>query len=86
MRDSRRRRALLNQIRALEFMAVELNLYLNSHPTDRRALRDYNAYTQQLMVLRNEYQRQYGPLTNFGTAQSGYPWAWINDPWPWEID
>ena len=84
MRDSRR--ALLDQIRAIEFMAVELNLYLNSHPSDQRALRDYNAYTQQLMMLKNEYQRRYGVLTNFGNGQSRYPWSWINDPWPWELD
>jgi len=49
MRDSRR--ALLDQIRAIEFMTVELNLYLDTHPRDQRALRDYNAYTQHLMML-----------------------------------
>jgi spore coat protein JB len=65
-------------------MTVELNLYLDTHPRDQRALRDYNAYTQHLMMLKNEYQRRYGVLTNFGNAQSQYPWSWINEPWPWE--
>ena len=77
---------LLNQIRAIEFMTIELNLYLNTHPNDRRALNEYNGYTRQLMVLKAEYERRYGPLTNFGYAVSQYPWRWINDPWPWEQD
>lgn len=80
------RRELLDHIRALEFMAVELNLYLNSHPYDRRALYEYNCYTQQLRVLKDEFQRRYGTLTNFGNQVSQYAWSWINDPWPWEED
>ena len=44
------RQELLNQIRAIEFMTVELNLYLDTHPCDMRALKEYNMYTQQLMT------------------------------------
>lgn len=77
---------MLNQIRAIEFMAVELNLYLDSHPDDQRALNEYNQYTRQLIGLKNEYERRYGPLANFGSAYSRYPWQWIEEPWPWEQD
>lgn len=82
MMDSRGQ--MLHQIRALEFMAVELNLYLDTHPHDRRALYEYNCIVQQLAVLREEFQRRFGTLTNFGYQISQYPWSWINDPWPWE--
>lgn len=80
------RAQLLDEIRVVEFMTVELNLYLDTHPDDQRALREYNSYTQQLMALKDEFQRRYGPLSNFGTALSQYPWAWLNEPWPWELD
>lgn len=80
------RAELLDEIRAIEFMAVELNLYLDINPNDQKALRDYNSYTQQLMALKDEFQRKYGALSNFGTACSQYPWTWINDPWPWDLD
>lgn len=78
------RTRLLDEIRAIEFMAIDLNLYLDTHPDDQRALKEYNSYTQQLMAMKDEYQRRYGPLSNFGTAFSQFPWAWINDPWPWD--
>jgi spore coat protein JB len=78
------RQKLLEQIKAIEFMTVDLNLYLDTHPNDRRALSEYNCYTRQLQALKNEYEMRYGPLTNFGYSISPYPWAWINEPWPWE--
>lgn len=77
---------MLLQIQELDFAAIDLNLYLDTHPNDKKALHDYNCLTQKLRVLRNEYQRIYGPLVNFGFAPSQYPWRWINDPWPWEIE
>ena len=77
---------MLRRIQEIEFACVELNLYLDTHPTDQRALMDYNAYTCQLIMLKRQYESMYGPMTNFGTAQSQYPWQWINDPWPWEIE
>lgn len=82
MHNSRNR--LLNQIRAIEFTTLELNLFLNSHPGDQQALRDYNNGVRQLKALKNEYERQYGPLINFGFGYSRSPWKWINEPWPWE--
>lgn len=81
------RQELLNQIRAIEFMALELNLYLDTHPCDARAIKEYNMYTQQLMALKSEFEMLYGPLTNFGnTLNQAATWRWIEDPWPWEQD
>lgn len=77
---------MLRRIQELSFACVDLNLYLDTHPRDQRALRDYNTYACQLMMLTRQYESMYGPMTNFGTAQSQYPWRWIEDPWPWEIE
>ncbi|MDH7478435.1 MAG: spore coat protein CotJB [Syntrophomonadaceae bacterium] len=79
------KKALL-EIQALEFTALELNLYLDTHPHDQKALNDYNAAVQQITRLKKDYESRYGPLTNFGYASSRHPWEWIKDPWPWEIN
>ncbi len=75
---------LLDRMRGYEFAALELNLYLDSHPYDRKALSDYNFYARQVMALKVEYERLYGPLIHFGFGYSQSPWQWIKDPWPWE--
>ena len=74
---------MLKELMAMEFTALEFHLYLDTHPTDQRALMEYNTVVQQLKVLKQRYQERFGPLT-YGEP-STYPWQWINEPWPWEI-
>lgn len=79
------RQELLKQLTALDFMAVDLHLYLDTHPCDREALMKYNSVVMQANMLRNNYERLYGPLTSY-RSPSPYPWQWINNPWPWNCD
>ncbi len=73
----------LKELMAQQFTVLEFQLYLDTHPTDQRALMEYNEACRQLMVLKQRYQQAYGPLT-FCEA-SDYPWQWIEEPWPWQI-
>jgi spore coat protein JB len=77
---------MLVNIMAYEFTAVEFNLYLDTHPRDERALRAYNKTVDKLYELKQEYEEHYGPLTNFGYSNSDYPWRWVEEPWPWQIN
>ena len=78
--------ALLQEIQALEFTCVDLNLYLDTHPTDPNALADYNTTVQQLAVRKAEYAQAYGPFMGFGQETVCPSWTWICEPWPWEIE
>ncbi|MDU3724653.1 MAG: spore coat protein CotJB, partial [Clostridium celatum] len=40
--------------------------------------------SSKLRKLIWDYEQDYGPLTNFGTAYIQNPEAWIDTPWPWE--
>ena len=74
----------LRELQALEFTAIELNLYLDTHPEDERALADYNRIVQELAIAKREYEQIHGPLIHYGWSQSRYPWQWATEPWPWE--
>lgn len=76
---------LLKKIQELEFAAVDLNLYLDNHPTHQQALIDYNMISEELKKYKRIYEIKHGPLTNYGYAPSQYPWSWVSEPWPWEI-
>lgn len=76
------REELLKQISALDFMAVDLQLYLDTHPCDQQALWRYNNAVLQSQWLKCKYESMCGPLTSFRST-SAYPWQWINNPWPW---
>ncbi|SHE97509.1 spore coat protein CotJB [Clostridium fallax] len=76
---------LLNRIQRMQFYAVELNLYLDNFPNNKKAIEDYREVSQRLKELIGEYELKYGPITNFGSACIEDPDSWINRPWPWEI-
>lgn len=78
--------ALLRKIQEMEFVAIELNLYLNTHPCDQDALNDFNCAVEMLKKLKEKYECEFGPLLNFGFGgMSGEPWQWVQGPWPWEL-
>jgi spore coat protein JB len=82
---NRERINLLRRIQSLEFTTLELNLYLDTHPADQRALSDFNRFSKELHEANQEYESRYGPLVNFGHSSSPSAWKWINEPWPWEM-
>ncbi|MCM3173270.1 MULTISPECIES: spore coat protein CotJB [unclassified Paenibacillus] len=76
---------LLEELQALDFVLVELNLYLDTHPGDYQSIEQYNKFSQERMRVAQEFQQLYGPLMNFGHAFSKYPWEWSQTPWPWQV-
>ena len=80
MRDMTREE-MLEKIKAYKFSIIELALYLDTHPEDRKALCLHRKYANILKDLSDKYQKVYGPLT------IDYPcnkWRWLEQPWPWE--
>lgn len=77
-------RDLLLELMEVQFTNLELALFLNTHPNDKEALRLHNDSSERLMHLMHLYERNYGPLKN--TSKSRYPWAYINEPWPWDVE
>ncbi len=77
---------MLKEIMSYEFTAIDLNLYLDTHPCDMKALAEYNQVVHQLRMLTRAYEQCYGPLAAAGFAPSQYPWQWIEEPWPWQIE
>jgi spore coat protein JB len=75
----------LHELQAVDFVLVELQLYLDTHPNDINALRQFNHYAQVRKGLMKEFEAAYGPLQQFGNSFSGYPWQWNDSPWPWQV-
>ncbi len=77
------REKLLREVMAADFTLIDLNLYLDTHPTDQRAILLFITSAQRAKMLRDQYERLYGPLTVMSSGM-GCPWPWIQSPWPWE--
>lgn len=77
------REELLKQLMALDFVAVDLHLFLDTHPNDCQAVNTLNQVLSEADRFRAEYERRFGPLYSFRSTSS-CPWQWPEDPWPWE--
>ncbi|MDR1101763.1 MAG: spore coat protein CotJB [Clostridiales bacterium] len=77
------RTALQNELRELEFTLKDLNLYLDTHPTDLSALTEYNTTSNKRDVAKTHYEKLYG-LMEIGSNEEQPRWDWISTAWPWE--
>lgn len=76
------RKQLLRQIMEYDFVQYELNLYLDTHPDDIRALKIFKQVSETAKELRKTYEENFGPITASGNTAN--TWQWIESPWPWD--
>ncbi|MCD8089536.1 MAG: spore coat protein CotJB [Clostridiales bacterium] len=73
---------LLKQLTMLDFMAVDLALYLNTHPDDREIIEKYNQAVEEGDRLRCLYEDKIGPIYSYRSVSDKNRFTWINCPWP----
>lgn len=76
---------LLIKLMQLDFLAVDLQLFLDTHPSDEKALKKYNETVISANKLRKDYESNHGPLYSFRSEQS-IKHKWIESPWPWQYE
>ena len=74
----------LSELQVLGFALQELALYLDTHREDRQALEMYRQYQQVYHDCMMQFAKTEGPLSH-GMPVDGDSYAWLDDPWPWEI-
>lgn len=73
----------LCELMSVCFVADELELYLDTHPSDTEAFAMY----QDILKLKDEanrrYVKLYGPVSQ--TDMLGMSrYSWVDNPWPWD--
>ena len=74
---------LMRRISANQFAMWELHIYLDTHPGDCEAAAKLEEYRKVTADLTAKYEEAYGPINE--TPQNTNRWAWIAEPWPWEL-
>ncbi len=82
-----RKSDLKRRIYELDFAIHELVLYLDSHPTSRRATELLEEYRKKRGELIKLYEENFGPyICTTDDVTSKGCWEWLKGPWPWEND
>ncbi len=71
------------ELMAIEFVADELELYLDTHARDREAFDLYQSILALRMEARERYVQRYGAITQCDLLGKD-SYSWLADPWPWE--
>ena len=71
------------RLQGLSFAMKETELFLDGHPSNRRALAYYAETKGEYDLLKEEYERTYAPITP-GASGDDAEWRWVRTPWPWE--
>lgn len=76
---------MLKKIQAADFALVDINLFLDTHPTDKGALECFSKYQKIYDSLVKEYEEKFGALMS-KRVDTNKGWTWIDNPWPWEME
>lgn len=74
----------LAELQALEFVVLELGIYLDTHPEDEEAFQLYRQYVAMERSAKAAYEDANGPLMKDSTANYE-SYRWLRDPWPWNF-
>ena len=74
---------MLNDIRIVDFVLVDLSLYLDTHPFDQEAMEYFNHYVRIKNKMSRDFSMRFFPLTT-DQAESKKEWRWGAAPLPRE--
>ena len=73
----------LTEMMAIDFVADELELYLDTRSEDTEAFEMYQTFLMRRREARERYVERCGPISQ--SDQLGMDrYVWLNNPWPWE--
>jgi spore coat protein JB len=77
------REQMLNDIGIVGFVLIDLSLYLDTHPDDKKALEYFNHYSRIRNQMVRDFSREYYPLLK-EFSECNNEWRWGMAPMPWE--
>lgn len=73
----------LGELMALDFVALELQLYLDTHENDEEAFRLLQSALKLSSEAQSKFASLYGPITS-ADLSSSKAFTWLKNPWPWD--
>lgn len=79
------KRELKRRIYELDFAIHELVLFLDTHPTNKKAMELLCEYRKIREELVKVYENRFGPYVVISDdVKPDGCWEWLKGPWPWE--
>jgi spore coat protein JB len=76
---------VLEELQSIDFVITELSLYLDTHPSDEKALKQFNQTADRRKEYKDRVEAEFGSLCKTETYNSGKTSGWDAGPWPWQL-
>ncbi len=73
----------MTEMMAIDFVADELELYLDTHSADSEAFAMYQTFLALKEEARKRYVKMCGPICQTDLLGMN-SYSWLNNPWPWD--
>ena len=80
LKGSNPRQNILALIDIYSFLVIDLNMFLDTHPTNERAKALMITFKTELQKLKDYHNINFMPITMESISNESY----ISGPWPWE--
>ena len=74
----------LTELMAIDFVAHELGLYLDTHKDDKQAFDMYQTFLALAEEAHARYIKKYGPVLKRDML-GAERYTWLDNPWPWDF-
>lgn len=75
---------VLSRLTALDFMALDMALFLDTNPDNKEAISIYNEVLKEADKIRTIYEENFGPLCSYRSMSNKDKFNWIENPWTWQ--
>ena len=79
------REKLMCELNKYQFAAVEVGMFLDTHPCNKKALESMRVYTEKYKELKHRYEEKFGMIDIYSPNNCENKWPWVENPWPWEF-
>ena len=73
----------MGELMALDFVAHELTLYLDTHPSDAEAFQMLQNILKLAKTAKERFIKRFGPICHKDLADMK-EFSWLDTPWPWD--
>lgn len=74
----------MGELMALDFVAHELVLYLDTHPSDAEAFQMLQNIQKLAQTAKERFIKRFGPICHKDLV-SMKEFTWLENPWPWDF-
>ena len=78
---------LKKRIFEIDFAIYDLVLYLDTHPTSKKAMELLEEYRNKRKEILAQYENNFGKfIGTINDVKANGCWQWLSSPWPWDND